>query len=289
MASRLSNLRESAKQWLVRLPSEPKVVYSDRDVIVAFKPSGIHTVNIANRESPTLANWLHRFQSQVMEVQGRSKGDGGILHRLDGATAGLVVAARNQEAFNRMIEAGPFDKEYIAITSIPSSPVELREWPFSVDSSGMRWHQRLSQTTIGKYRENGFEFCIASRFEPYGPKGSRVKVVNVVEDKRKAQGDLPSDFYYTDCKLVAKLDEETVAFKVSLNRGFRHQVRAHLNYLGCPIINDPLYPVTPGQLELPSPEELLGDMGLYAASVTFVHPTKQNRIKVVLPQFEEYL
>lgn len=289
MASPLSTAREAAKKWLVPLPREPKVVYNDRDVVVVFKPSGIHTVNIANRESPTLANWFHQHQPQVMDVQGRSKGDGGILHRLDGATSGLIVAARNQEAFNRMMDDGGFLKEYIALCTIPSGPIQLREWPFSVDSSGMRWHQRLSQTAVGTYRENGFEFRIASRFEPYGPKGGRVKVVNTIEEKRTLDRDLPSDFYLTTCKLVHKIDDETVAFKVTLDRGFRHQVRAHLNHLGCPIINDPLYPATPGHLELPSPEALLEDIGLYAASVNFTHPTKRNQIKVVLPQFEEYL
>ena len=288
MSSHLSHAQDGLKRWLVRLPSQPQVVYQDKDVLVAFKPAGLHTVNIAKKPSPTLANWLQRKHPSVMDVVGRSQGDGGILHRLDGATSGLIVAACNQEAFDRMLEAGSFLKDYIALCTIPSGPVELREWPFSVDSSGLRWWQRLDQTTPGNYRINGYEFNITSRFEPYGPKGGRVKVVDVMENKRKTELELPPNFYQSRCKLVSKMDD-IVAFKVSLNKGFRHQVRAHLNHIGCPIIADPLYPVTPGKLEMPPAEALLDEIGLYAAAVTFRHPRTDERIKVTIPQFEEYL
>lgn len=282
---------KGGKNWLLPLAREPKVVYSDRDLIVVYKPSGLHTVNVAD-STDTLATWLRRHCADVMEVEGRSKGDGGILHRLDGATAGLIVAARTQSAFAKMMEDGPFTKDYVAFSMIPENLEVVpaaRAWPHSVDSSLLRWQQRLQKLRIGGLLENGHKFDITSQFEPFGPKGGRVRVVNVQGRPDSMAVDSPAQLYTSHCRLVSKLDDRIVAFNVTLERGFRHQVRAHLNYIGCPIINDPLYPIPHGNPPMPSSQELLDDIGLYAASVTFTQPTTGKRIKVADPAFERFL
>jgi len=68
---------------------------------------------------------------------------------------------------------------------------------------------------------------------------------------------------------------------VSIRRGFRHQVRAHLAHLGYPILGDPLYgaPVPPGHMER---------MYLHAVRIELPHPDTGARIVVESPLPEEF-
>lgn len=279
-------LREP-RSWLLKFSRQPKVVYEDKDVIVVSKPSGMHTVNVSGSEGFTLANWFHRHRSEVMAVEGKSKGDGGIVHRLDGATAGLIVAARHQSAYNTLMSSPPFLKGYLAYCSfdpaVRRGPTVL-QWPKSVDSSPSRWHQRIFNLEPANVIDNGYQFDIVSKFASYGPRGARVRPTDVIEDAlpTRTDGDYSSLGYHSKCQVMAKLDARTVVFQVWLRKGFRHQIRSHLSYLGCPIIGDPLYPIIPGNTTLPAPEELLDDIGLYATSVLFTQPTTGELISVVL-------
>jgi len=267
-------------------------VYSDEDVIVAFKPSGLHTVNVGGRHQNTLANWFSHHHADVMNVQGRSKGDGGILHRLDGATAGLVLAARSQLALAQLSSDPPFLKHYFALSTFDpeaETAPEVPIWPISVDSTPMHWQQRLRDLKVGSWSESGYEFDIVSQFSPFGPRGGRVKVVEAVQGQLRSPShseELMKLGYHSHCKLVSKLDHQTLAFKVSLRRGFRHQVRVHLSYIGCPVLGDPLYPIPAGNPSLPPPDALLQDIGLYATGIEFTQPTTRKRVLVSMPQFD---
>jgi 23S rRNA pseudouridine1911/1915/1917 synthase len=289
MASRLPNITlRDPKSWLLRVSRKPRVVYEDEDVIVCSKPSGMHTVNVSGKSGNTLANWLGETRPEVMKVEGRSKGDGGIVHRLDAATAGLVLAARHQRAYQTLLSSPSIAKGYLAYCTFdpevrrgPTVPV----WPKSVDSSPSRWHQRLFNLTPGSVLEDGYKFDIVSDFTPYGPRGARVRPTDMIEEKLDLYKDKDfSDFgYHSSCQIIAKLDPRTLAFKVWLKKGFRHQIRSHLSYIGCPIIGDPLYPIVPGKAELPPAEELLEDIGLYAVSLSFQHPSTNETVSVELP------
>lgn len=274
--------------WLLDVPKQPRIVHKDNDVVVAYKPPGVHTVNVASKENPTLTQWFYTTHPEVMEVKGRSPGDGGVLHRLDGGTSGLILAARNQAAFDALSSGHPFLKHYTAICSFdyqtrrgPTVPV----WPLSVDSRPDRWYQRLSKLPVGERLEDGYSFDIVSKFTPFGPRGARVRPVDVVEERfYDSQTDLLELGYHSHCQIIKKLDPRTLAFRVSLKKGFRHQVRAHLAYIGCPVIGDPLYPIPPppqGNL-VPDQDTLLQSIGLYATSIEFVHPSTKQGMKITL-------
>lgn len=116
-----------------------------------------------------------------------------------------------------------------------------------------------------------------------------MKVVEAIQDKiRNPQNsaEMMQMGYHTHGKLVAKLDTNTLAFKMTLRRGFRHQVRAHLSYIGCPVLGDPLYPIPSGNPSLPPPEALLQDIGLYATAIEFIQPTSRKNVLVTMPQFD---
>src|SRR5690606_15653822 len=78
------------------------VIYEDDDCVVICKPLGIltHSKGMYNPEA-TVATWLSKrpqFNLVNDEVNMRS----GIVHRLDRATSGVMICAKNQEALTHL-------------------------------------------------------------------------------------------------------------------------------------------------------------------------------------------
>jgi tRNA pseudouridine32 synthase/23S rRNA pseudouridine746 synthase len=95
-----------------RLHAQPAVIYQDRDIIVAEKPSGMPSVpGLDGRES--LQEWI---------------GDCIPVHRLDMDTSGVIIFARNEQAavnLRRQFEEHSIRKTYIARAS-GNSTIPLR-------------------------------------------------------------------------------------------------------------------------------------------------------------------
>ena len=105
------------------------VVYSDNDIIVINKPSGLVVHPAPGHWTGTLVHGLlYRFPD-IGSLNGVKRP--GIVHRLDGTTSGLMVAARNglaQEGLFRDFKARRVEKEYIALCfgTPPSQKGEIR-------------------------------------------------------------------------------------------------------------------------------------------------------------------
>jgi 23S rRNA pseudouridine1911/1915/1917 synthase len=70
-----------------------------------------------------------------------------------------------------------------------------------------------------------------------------------------------------------KEDDDTCKVKVELFRGFRHQIRSHLAWIGFPILNDSLY----------GGEKTIGsELALKAVSLSFRDPETLEAVKVSL-------
>jgi 23S rRNA pseudouridine1911/1915/1917 synthase len=151
-------------------------------------------------------------------LRGKNPRDGGLLHRLDYETAGLLLIARTQSAFDslcRQQDEGGFIKGYTALAApaaekLPGFP----PCPY-----------RLAPARI------------ESAFRAWGP-------------GRKAVRPLPGGSpvyatYIKDVRLMAGAafgaPAEVAIVSAELRRGFRHQIRCHLAWLGFPLLNDPVY------------------------------------------------
>ena len=79
-----------------------EVVHEDGDIIVVDKPVGVVVHPGSGRSMGTLANGLlDRFP----EIEGVGQRDRwGIVHRLDRDTSGLLVVARTQRSYDRLVE-----------------------------------------------------------------------------------------------------------------------------------------------------------------------------------------
>lgn len=89
------------------------VVYEDADILVINKPAGLVVHPATGNPDGTLVNALLNHASELNEVP-----RAGIIHRLDKATSGLLVVARNlksQKHLVEMLQARIMKREYQAV------------------------------------------------------------------------------------------------------------------------------------------------------------------------------
>lgn len=200
--------------------------------LVVAKRAGVPTVPLAGQvETPTLLGAVGASYPEVLEPMGRIPHEGGVLHRLDTDTCGLVLLARNREFYDNVSKSqrsGSFIKQYIA--AVHEQPAGTGYPPFT-----------------GKYSFDG-DLLISSRFRPYGP--GRRMVRPVTEDSsvlvRSKSG---SKLYETVVHQGGANAERERLVRCTISEGFRHQIRCHLAWAGTPIVGDPLYGTT-GALKL---------------------------------------
>jgi 23S rRNA pseudouridine1911/1915/1917 synthase len=201
----------------VFLTAEPYIVAETAHYVVLYKPAFVHSVPLKRTAGQTLLSWCAERFPEVMAVHGKCRWEGGILHRLDYEAHGLILCARTQDAFNALYDqqsAGLFVKEYRVVSAnkalalLPGFP----QRPYFVQAP----------------------CTIESAFRSFGPGRQAVRPV-LVSDTAEL-----TPVYQTE--VVQKTDYgDTLVFIVRLRRGFRHQVRCHLSWLGYPLLNDARY------------------------------------------------
>ena len=93
----------------VREEKEPSVLHEDNDVLIINKPYGWLTHEDGHSDTQTVVEW---FVARTPEAKGVGEPgfakDGtelersGIVHRLDRETSGILVLAKNQEAYEKL-------------------------------------------------------------------------------------------------------------------------------------------------------------------------------------------
>ncbi|MDR1363510.1 MAG: hypothetical protein LBJ35_05620, partial [Spirochaetaceae bacterium] len=179
------------------------------------------------RETGTLSTWCAEHFPEFLSVRGRKALEGGLLHRLDYETRGLVFAALTQRVMDNMTrqqEDGLFIKEYEAIAGAgEGEPIRgFPPRPFDENFASL--------ATRGFYVDSGFRY--------YG-KGR--KSVRPVIPCCAAASNQNTRVYRTEIVGADKEKENFWRIHARLTRGFRHQIRCHLAWLGLPIRGDILY------------------------------------------------
>jgi 23S rRNA pseudouridine1911/1915/1917 synthase len=250
---------------------EPKTVDLKPGYLVVYKPPRMHSVFLKKQggregREETLLDWCFRLYPEVSEVKGRNSWEGGILHRLDYETEGLILFARTQEAMDSFLvqqQEGRFSKIYGALSAgRGEEPLGYPPKPLTASL------------------QSADPIVIESGFRPYGP---GKKTVRPVIDP----GMSPEKIYRTGI-LAVEREKGFTAFRLWIQRGFRHQIRCHLAWLGFPLVNDPLYggaiieayePLDGGDA-LPQEQPFLA---LRAQGVSFDDPVSGERREYTLP------
>jgi len=254
---------------------EPRIVHEGDGVVVVAKPSGMHCAPAS--EPGTLCSWLFARMPEAAAVHGWRSDEGGMAHRLDSATSGLVAFALDDMTFAAIAAAadsGGFVKSYRAlgtssIAGLPGSRPVLTA-PDHIDEPS--WLMAVRHGDIGRLASMAVGASITSVFRPYGPGATRVACSRDTRsrdtrsrDTRSRETQAPEtrapgtqahkgkswtrSEYRTDLKGAMRL-ADSLLLDVELSRGFRHQIRAHLAWIGLPLIGDSLYGDEDGILRL---------------------------------------
>jgi 23S rRNA pseudouridine1911/1915/1917 synthase len=181
-----------------------EVLVENESYVVVDKSAGVPSHPLKEGELGTLAGALVARYPEMRDV-GYSKREPGILHRLDTDTSGVMLAARDQETFNRLrkqLQAGEIEKRYLArCQGIVAAPIVI-ETPIANDP-----HDRRKVRACTDPRE--------------------IKRLRA----RPARTEVLTSIPAPHGSLV----------EVRANNARRHQIRAHLASIGHPLLGDPLY------------------------------------------------
>ena len=80
---------------------------------------------------------------------------------------------------------------------------------------------------------------------------------------------------------VIKRYTETTLLECVLDTGRTHQIRVHLNYIGHPVVNDPIY----------GNRKIINDFGqmLHSKSIRFIHPITKKEICFEIDPPKEFI
>jgi 23S rRNA pseudouridine1911/1915/1917 synthase len=257
-AAKPSTRLKTADRILVRLlePREPDVraealplaiLYEDADYIVLDKAAGITVHPAAGHWSGTLVNALLHHCPDLQGIGGIRRP--GIVHRLDKDTSGVMIVAKNSEAYQHLLlqfKNRTVAKEYIALV-----------WGWLRGESG------VIDRPIGRHRSDRKK--MSSR---YLSSGAREALTEWRAEERFA------------------LDGAHITLvRLRPRTGRTHQLRVHLADAGHPLLGDPVYGrkrSLPNEARLGGPPPL-SRQALHAHKLTVQHLRTGRQIGFTAP------
>lgn len=233
------------------MESAPRILYEDDDILVVNKPAGM-IVNRADtsRHVLTLQAWVEEKLHLKKEISGRGEESefenrGGIVHRLDKETSGLLVLAKNEVAFINMqsqFKSRDVKKTYVALCHGTIVPADGE-----------------INVPIGRLPWNRTKFGVLSE-------GRASKTLYKVISYKKID--------------YGKNVEDLTLIEAYPQTGRTHQIRVHLRYLGHPIFSDELYA---GRKIMKRDRKLLPRHFLHAIKLSFTHPVTGQSMEFESP------
>ncbi len=194
-----------------------QVIHEEKDFAVIDKPASLVVYPGTKHEEKTLVNGLLAKWPEIQGV-GDSEYSGlrpGIVHRLDKDTSGIMIIAKNNEAFQyfkNLFKEKKIEKTYTALVFGHIAEQEGKiEFPIRRSKTNP-----VKQVAIDKESAQGGSTCGGGAREAI----TYFKVIKYFSDKNENQ--------YTLVEVKPKT-------------GRMHQIRVHLATLGYPIVGDKIY------------------------------------------------
>lgn len=239
---------------------KPKIIFEDRDLLVLDKPSGV----IVNRSDTTkgektVQDWVetkfktHPERSRGTKFKIENESDfykrAGIVHRLDKETSGILLVAKNVQAFTALqvqFKERKVQKTYIALAH---GKIALDKGEIKVPVGRLPWNRKRFGVVSG-----GREAI------------TKYKILNIrylVSEKNK---------------------EPLTLLELYPETGRTHQIRVHLKYINHPVFADPLYA---GRKTSRQDRKFLSRIFLHASKISFNSPRTGDLVSFESPLGEE--
>ncbi len=214
-----------------------KIIKESPDYLIIDKPAGLTVHPAASVVEPTLIESLVNYYPEILKI-GEDKLRPGIVHRLDKDVSGLMVVARTNQAFFHLKKA--FQERTVL--------------------------KKYLALVIGQVKQPSgiIDFPLARSKTKHGRMAARQK------------NDPAAKPAITRFEVINTFQQATF-LKLTLETGRTHQIRAHLNAFGHPLVGDKIYhpnklnfKATPDRLFLHSHE--LGFHDLTGAWQIFTSP-----------------
>ncbi len=206
-AQRVVVAAAAADEKPVPQPDLPLEVIAERgDFVVVNKPAGHATHPLVPGETDTVANAVAARYPQCLAASPRPR-EGGLVHRLDWSTSGILVAALNPEGYGRLrglFSSHRVNKEYLALVA-------------------------------GHVATPGI---VELALESMPGDRRRVRVVSTDRGSDAGQSALTN---FTPLVRGHHRGDDLTLVRVRCSTGRRHQVRVHLAHAGHPLAGDLLY------------------------------------------------
>ena len=225
------------------LPSDMPVLYEDEHVLAIDKPHFL----------PTTPRGAYIAQTALTKLRVREQNPLLIpIHRLDRPTAGVLLFAKTVEArrpFQMMFQHRQVSKTYRAVAPVPADAAAT-EQALSAEGLQVRSH-------IQKIRD---QLQVQQLSEEQGVEPNTLTTAKILRTFT------PSAQAVEGWR--AEPNREWALYDLAPHTGKTHQLRAHLNLLGSPILGDVLYP----QVLPDAPDRPEYPLQLLAYSLHFEHP-----------------
>ncbi len=183
------------------------IIYQDERLLVIDKPSGLTVNRSLNESKPTLQDWSEKiiFGRRVSNKENQSHPfyqRAGIVHRLDRETSGIILIAKDIQAFvflqnqfkNRQVQ-----KKYLALV----------HGLLSSDSGTIK-------APVGRLPWRRTKFGVLA-------------------------GGREAETYYKVIETYIYQNQKFSLLEVAPKSGRTHQIRIHLKYINAPLLSDFLY------------------------------------------------
>lgn len=236
------------------------IIYEDNDLLVINKPPGLVSAPSETLNDQSLSGLL-------VEEKGLSIDRGGLVHRLDKDTSGLILAAKNLEAFENLqaqFKSRVVKKEYTTLVH------------------GFTLEQGEIDGPIARNPENREKFMVT-------PLGREARTL-YYQLKKMVMKDQVREELFGDFNKIQKRKMDTQNYyDFSLLRclpetGRTHQIRVHLKYINFPIVGDEKYG---GRKTVRLDRRWCKRLFLHASKIEFNHPQLGEKLVFDCPLPED--
>ena len=236
-----------------QLPSDMPVLYEDEHVLAIDKPHFLPTIPRGSYIAQTALTKLRVREQNPLLIP---------IHRLDRPTAGVLLFAKTVEArrpFQMMFQHRQVSKTYRAVAPVPADATTA-EQALSAEGLQVRSHIQKIRDQL-QVQQLSEQECAVQGVEP-----------NTLTTVKILRTFTPSAQGVEGWR--AEPNREWALYDLAPHTGKTHQLRAHLNLLGSPILGDVLYP----QVLPDAPDRPEYPLQLLAYSLHFEHPITGERV-----------